>query len=130
MKNLDKTCAIFSLAATSLMIGLSATAQEQVNTVSSIMENPVDEMEVTLVGNIISKEEGKHQRDYTFKDETGEITVEIQDPNFKYDSDTTVKISGKVSLESQEDEAEQQDETPEYLEIEVDHLQVMGKSNE
>ncbi|MGK7916689.1 MAG: NirD/YgiW/YdeI family stress tolerance protein [Prochloraceae cyanobacterium] len=130
MKNLDKTCAIFSLAATSLMIGLSATAQEQVNTVSSIMENPVDEMEVTLVGNIISKEEGKHQRDYTFKDETGEITVEIEDENFKYDSDTTVKISGKVSLESQEDEAEQQDETPEYLEIEVDHLQVMGKSNE
>lgn len=65
-------------------------------TVSAIKADPKDDAKVTLQGRLINK---TGDETYTFKDETGEILVEIDDedfPNQPVDENTVVTIEGEV----------------------------------
>lgn len=65
-------------------------------TVSAIKADPKDDAKVTLEGMLINK---TGDETYTFKDETGEILVEIDDddfPNQPVNENTVVRIEGEV----------------------------------
>ncbi|MBI4706821.1 MAG: NirD/YgiW/YdeI family stress tolerance protein [Candidatus Omnitrophica bacterium] len=69
-------------------------------TVKQILERPMDDMWVSLKGNILNKV--AHEK-YMFSDGTGQIVVEIDDEYFPYNRpitpQTTVEISGEVDHE-------------------------------
>lgn len=118
----------FSIIATfmamSSIFSIKALSQTQIFTISSILNNPIDGQEVTLIGRIIHQEPG--EKDYILTDGTDEIIVEIQDNNFSYNPDTTVEILGTVNFESQHLEEAEEDPTPEELEINVNQLRVVN----
>ncbi len=65
-------------------------------TVSAIKAKPVDDQKVTLEGTIVRKTGDER---YLFKDETGEISVEIDDEDFPrepVDATTRIRIEGEV----------------------------------
>ena len=109
------------------LIGANALSQTQIDTVSSILDNPVEGQEVTLRGKIIDQEPG--ETDYIFTDSTNEITIELQDNDFPYNPDTTIEISGIVDFESQHPEEVAKDPTPEDIQINVDRLQVVTSND-
>lgn len=72
-------------------------AQQAPMTVQQVKGLP-DNTPVTLVGNIVAQLQGHHDN-YTFRDATGEITVDIDHKYFRGQNVTpqnTVRISGKV----------------------------------
>ena len=65
-------------------------------TVSAIKADPKDDAKVTLEGTLINK---TGDESYTFKDDTGEILVEIDTedfPNQPVNENTVVRIEGEV----------------------------------
>lgn len=62
------------------------------------------EMPVILRGKIIeaAEEAGK----YIFQDETGQITVNIEEENFTHDPNLQVELTGEVNLKPEESTAE------------------------
>jgi len=68
--------------------------------VKGILANPVDDMWVTLRGNILQRV-GRDK--YTFSDGTGQIRLDIDDKYFPYGVSitpkTNIQISGKVDVE-------------------------------
>ena len=90
-------------------------------TVAAIMENPSDEMAVTLQGKILRP--GNDAGEYVFSDGTGEIVLESQDENFRFPANTLIKVSGEVNLEA--DEEVQQEAHPEAVEIDVYDFQII-----
>lgn len=99
----------FALAASIALTGTAAFAQYQgpagqgqaaenyaKTTVSAILADPKADAKVMLEGRLINKTDDET---YTFKDETGEILVEIDDedfPNQPVDENTVVTIEGEV----------------------------------
>ena len=114
------------IAINSLVCG-NALSQTQIDTVSSILDNPVEGQEVTLRGKIIDQEPG--ETDYIFTDGINEITIILQEEDFPYNPDLTIEISGIVDVESQHPEEAEKDPTPEDIKINVNQLQVVT-SNE
>ena len=100
---------------------LIQAAEETQVTVAAILDNPTDEMTVTLQGKILRL--GNDEREYIFTDGTGEIVIESQDENLSFPLNTLVEISGEVNLESEEEI--QQEASPEDVEIDVYELQVI-----
>jgi uncharacterized protein (TIGR00156 family) len=75
------------------------SASDQPMSVANILRNPVDDLRVTLRGNIILKIGGDK---YVFSDGTGEIRVDIDNsewPAEPVNEKTTVEIIGKVDVE-------------------------------
>ena len=96
-------------------------AEETQVTVASILENPIDQMAVTLQGEILQP--GDDKGEYIFTDGTGEITLENYDEAFSFPPNTLIEISGEVNLESKEEI--QQETHPEDVEIDVNEFQVI-----
>jgi uncharacterized protein (TIGR00156 family) len=74
-------------------------ASDQPMSVANILRTPVDDLRVTLRGNIIRKIGGDK---YVFSDGTGEIRVDIDHsewPAEPVNEKTTVEIIGKVDVE-------------------------------
>lgn len=104
----------------------SAFGQTKINTISSILDNPVDGQKVILRGKIIERQQ--NETDYTFADNTNEITIELQENNFDFNPNETVEISGMVDFESQHPEEAKKDPTPEDIQIRVNQLQVVNSN--
>lgn len=102
----------------------SAFGQTKINTISSILDNPVEGQKVILQGKIIGRQ--RNETDYTFADNTNEITIEIQENNFDFNPNETVEISGMVDFESQHPEEAKKDPTPEDIQIRVNQLKVVN----
>lgn len=76
----------------------SGSASDQLMTVANILRTPVDDLRVTLRGNIIRKIGGDR---YIFSDGTGEIRVDIDHsewPAELVNEKTTVEIIGEVYI--------------------------------
>lgn len=72
-------------------------------TVSAIKAKPVDDQKVTLEGTIVRKTGDER---YQFKDETGEISVEIDDKHFPKEpvgAATRIRIEGEVDTHLMKD---------------------------
>ncbi len=123
MRSLQKINTVFALVAINTLVCGNALSQTEVNTVASILDNPVEGEEVTLRGKIIEQEPG--ETDYVFTDGTSKITIELEDNNYPYDPDTTIEISGVIDFESQHSEEVTKDSSPEDMQIIVNQLQVV-----
>jgi uncharacterized protein (TIGR00156 family) len=98
---------IRSLTAAAVAVVLTAglaQAQEAVvpaatgthKTVADVLKNPVDDEKVNLKGYVVKKLGGEK---YTFKDDTGEIRIEIDNedlPAVAFDDKTLVELIGEV----------------------------------
>lgn len=69
-------------------------------TVKAVLQNPVDDMWVTLRGHIIKK---ISREKYVFADSTGQIGIDVDDRYFPYGTPITpatlVEISGEIDKE-------------------------------
>ncbi|MGK7949825.1 MAG: NirD/YgiW/YdeI family stress tolerance protein [Xenococcaceae cyanobacterium] len=114
------TCLI--TASNLIFISSSILAQTEVTSISQILAEPKDDMEVRIRGKIIDQQLGED--DFIFTDGQDKITLEIDQKNFQYSSDETIEIYGVVSLESI-DEEDDHDPTPEVVEIEVKEIKLV-----
>lgn len=77
-----------------------STEQTNPTSVKAVLQNPVDDMVVTLRGHIIKKI--SHDK-YIFADSTGQIRIDIDDKYFPYGTPisptTLVEISGEIDKE-------------------------------
>ncbi|WP_019505258.1 YgiW/YdeI family stress tolerance OB fold protein [Pleurocapsa sp. PCC 7319] len=124
---MPKINTVLTLIALNFIVCANAVSQTNTTTVSSILDNPVDGQKVILRGKIIGHQQ--NETDYTFTDNTNEITIELEDDNYPFNSNTTVEISGIVDFESEHPDEAVKDPTPEKIQIRVDQLQVVN-SNE
>jgi uncharacterized protein (TIGR00156 family) len=88
-----------------------------VTNVSAILEDPKDDMKVTLRGYLVQKLDNDEK--YVFSDNTGKITVEVDEEDFKgqvVGEKTHVQISGEVDKELIGDP-----------EIDVDHVAIIAE---
>lgn len=91
-------------------------APREAVTVQQALKMP-DDSRVTLVGNIVSQVPGSHDR-YMFRDNTGEIIVEIDQEDFRGQTvtpRTQVRIVGEVDSHRRR-----------ASEIDVDYLEVLN----
>ncbi|WP_019506035.1 NirD/YgiW/YdeI family stress tolerance protein [Pleurocapsa sp. PCC 7319] len=129
IRSIQKINTVFALIAINSLVCANAWSQTKIETVSSVLDNPIDGKEVTLQGKIIEKmsdEADSNGTDYIFTDGTNEITVELQDANYPYDQDTMLEISGIIDFESEHLEEKEKDLTPEDIQIKVNQLQVVN----
>ena len=124
---MPKINTVLTLIALNFIVCGNAVSQTNTTTVSSILDNPVDGQKVILRGKIIGHQQ--NETDYTFTDNTNEITIELEDDNYPFNSNTTVEISGIVDFESEHPDEAIKDPTPEQIQIRVNQLQVVN-SNE
>ena len=124
---MPKINTVLTLIALNFIVCVNAVSQTNTTTVSSILDNPVDGQKVILRGKIIGHQQ--NETDYTFTDNTNEITIELEDDNYPFNSNTTVEISGIVDFESDHADEAIKDPTPEQIQIRVNQLQVVN-SNE
>lgn len=123
MKVFLKTCVTCLITASNLiLISSSVLAQTEITSISQILAEPKDDMEVRIRGKIIDQQLGED--DFIFTDGQDKITLEIDQKNFQYSSDETIEIYGVVSLESL-DEEDDHDPTPEVVEIEVKEIKLV-----
>ncbi|SET48969.1 YgiW/YdeI family stress tolerance OB fold protein [Thorsellia anophelis] len=95
-------------------VGKNGTQSTPYDTVKSIVANPIEDKQVSLIGNIIEKI--GHEK-YLFTDGTQTIRLDIDDEKFPIepvDESTTVKIYGEIDKEFLE--------SPE---IDVDFIQIV-----
>ena len=129
IRSIQKINTVFALIAINSLVSDNALSQTKIETVSSILDNPIDGKEVTLQGKIIEKmsdEADSNGTDYIFTDGSNEITVELQDANYPYNKDTILEISGIIDFESEHLEEKGKDSTPEDIQIKVNQLQVVN----
>lgn len=124
---MQKAQAFLTLIAFNCILCGSAFGQTKINTISSILDNPVDGQRVILRGKII--EHQRNETDYIFADNTDEITIELQENNFDFNPNETLEISGMVDFESQHPEEAKKDPTPEDIQIRVNQLQVVNSNH-
>lgn len=122
MKVFLKTCITCLITASNLIFISSVLAQTEITSISQILAEPKDDMEVRIRGKIIDRQLGED--DFIFTDGQDKITLEIDQKNFQYSSDETIEIYGVVSLESI-DEEDNHDPTPEVVEIEVKEIKLV-----
>ena len=122
MKVFLKTSITCLITASNLIFISSVPAQTEVTSISQILAEPKDDMEVRIRGKIIDQQLGED--DFIFTDGQDKITLEIDQENFQYSSDETIEIYGVVSLESI-DEEDDHDPTPEVVEIEVKEIKLV-----
>ena len=122
MQNFLTTSVTCLIAASSLIFIPSVLADTELTSISEILAEPKDEMEVRIRGQIIDQEAGED--DYIFTDGQDKITLEIAQENFQYSPDETIEIYGIVSLESMHKE-DDHDPTPEAVEIEVKEIKLV-----
>lgn len=122
MKVFLKTSITCLITASNLIFISSVPAQTEVTSISQILAEPKDDMEVRIRGKIIDQQLGED--DFIFTDGQDKITLEIDQKNFQYSSDETIEIYGVVSLESI-DEEDDHDPTPEVVEIEVKEIKLV-----
>ena len=121
MQNFLKASITFLIAASSLIFIPSVLADTEITSISEILAEPKDDMEVRIRGQIIDQEPGED--DYIFTDGQEQITVEIEQENFQYTPDETIEIYGVVNLESAH--GGENDPTPEAVEIEVTEIKLV-----
>jgi len=126
MKSWWKICTISALTVGSFSIALSALADKGKISITEILSDPQDGAEVRIYGTVIEQQPGEDE--YIISDETGEITVEIDDLNMELDPGTKIEVLGVVSLELEhKGEAEKEgDPTPEEIEIEATEVNIMN----
>jgi uncharacterized protein (TIGR00156 family) len=106
---------IFLVVAFSGGVSAEFVGENSASTTTTIqsIENMRDDEHVTLEGYIVKKIRSEH---YMFKNETGEIQIEIDDEDFrglKVTPETKVRIRGEVDKHSN------------YSAIDVDHLEIV-----
>ena len=121
MQNFLKASITCLIAASSLIFMPSVLAETEITSISEILAEPKDDMEVRIRGQIIDQEPGED--DYIFTDGQEQITVEIEQENFQYAPDETIEIYGVVNLESAH--GGENDPTPEAVEIEVTEIKLV-----
>ena len=109
------------IAASSLIFIPSVLAETEMNSISQILAEPKNDVEVRIRGQIIDQQPG--EKDYIFTDGQAQITVEIEQENFQYTPDETIEIYGVVNLELAE--GGENDPTPELVEIEVTEIKLI-----
>ena len=122
MKVFLKTSITCLITASNLIFISSVPAQTEITSISQILAEPKDDMEVRIRGKIIDQQLGED--DFIFTDGQDKITLEIDQKNFQYSSDETIEIYGVVSLESI-DEEDDHDPTPEVVKIEVKEIKLV-----
>ncbi len=122
---MSKIKIILGLITINLLFSTKALTENKIISISSILENPIDGEEVTLRGRIIDQEEG--EKDYIFTDGKNKIVIELEENDFRYDPNENIEILGIVNLESEHFEQEN-DLTPENIEIDVNKLRVINNS--
>ena len=88
-----------AFAATSASAQFVGGPTNHATTVKNLLENGRDDQLVVLEGYIVDQ---VRRKDYTFKDETGTITVEIKDRVFagqRVDPKTKVRLEGEYEKE-------------------------------
>ena len=123
---MHKVKTFLALVSFNYILCANAFGQTQITTISSIFDNPVEGQKVTLRGKIIGHQQ--NETDYTFADNTNEITIELQESDFDFNPNETVEISGMVDFESQHLEEAKKDPTPEDIQIRVNQLQVVNSN--
>ena len=122
---MSKIKIILGLITINLLFSTKALTENKIISISSILESPIDGEEVTLRGRIIDQEEG--EKDYIFTDGKNKIVIELEENDFRYDPNENIEILGIVNLESEHFEQEN-DLTPENIEIDVNKLRVINNS--
>lgn len=87
---------LFVAPASAQYTGPSGNGSSKLTKVAEILENPRDDADVTVQGQLLRK---VGDEEYVFSDGTGEIVVEIDDddfPNQPVDETTTVQLIGEV----------------------------------
>ena len=91
------TIASFSLAAEAVAQYVGPSSNPNYNSVSDVLKNPVDDMEVALEGTLLKKV-GKKK--YIFSDGVAEIRVEIDSKHFPVSTliseKTRVRLHGEI----------------------------------
>ena len=123
---MHKVKTFLTLVAFNCILCGSAFSQTKITTIAAILDNPIEGQKVILRGKII--EHQQNETDYTFADNTNEITIELQEKDFDFNPNETVEISGMVDFESQHLEEAKKDPTPEDIQIRVDQLQVVNSN--
>lgn len=115
------TAIFFSFSSDALAEFVGPDQSKRYNTIKDVLDHPVDDVKVSLKGKIITKISWNR---YIFKDDTGEITVKIKPHKLAHveiTPETAVEIFGEIEVR--------------YviggpIEIEVDHITVIGKKVE